>query len=103
MRQRLVDFYSFLDSPLAWGSRWVLAILVVPLLLTFTAPLWQISMEAPQYPEGLQMDIYAYKLEGTYDIIVKVESDSVEQFAHAIGAIRKIPNILNTDTIVGFK
>ena len=46
---------------------------------------------------------YAYKLEGTYDIIVKVESDSVEQFAHAISTIRKIPNILNTDTIVGFK
>ena len=46
---------------------------------------------------------YAYKLEGTYDIIVKIESESIEQFTHAIGAIRKVPNILNTDTIVGFK
>lgn len=46
---------------------------------------------------------YAYKLEGTYDIVVKIESDSAELFTGAIAAIRKVPNILNTDTIVGFK
>jgi nitrate reductase NapAB chaperone NapD len=47
--------------------------------------------------------VYAYKLEGTYDIIVKIESTAIEQFTQAIGAIRKVSNILNTDTIVGFK
>ena len=46
---------------------------------------------------------YAYKLEGNYDIVVKIESQSVEEFTHAIAAIRKVPSILNTDTIVGFK
>jgi DNA-binding Lrp family transcriptional regulator len=46
---------------------------------------------------------YAYKLEGSYDIVVKIESDSIEQFTRAISAIRKVPNLLNTDTIVGFK
>ena len=46
---------------------------------------------------------YAYKLEGSYDIVVKIQSDRVEQFTHAIALIRKVPNILNTDTIVGFK
>jgi nitrate reductase NapAB chaperone NapD len=46
---------------------------------------------------------YAYKLDGNYDIVVKIESDSIEQFTHAIAAIRKVPSILNTDTIVGFK
>ena len=25
---------------------------------------WKISMTAPQYPKGLYMDVYAYKLEG---------------------------------------
>jgi DNA-binding Lrp family transcriptional regulator len=45
---------------------------------------------------------YAYKLDGSYDIVVKIESDSVEQFTRAIREIRKVPNILNTDTIVGF-
>lgn len=46
---------------------------------------------------------YSYKLEGNYDIVVKIESDSVEKFTHAIAAIRKVPSILNTDTIIGFK
>lgn len=46
---------------------------------------------------------YAYKLEGNYDIVVKIESDSIELFTHAISAIRKVSSILNTDTIIGFK
>lgn len=46
---------------------------------------------------------YAFKVEGSYDIVVKIESSSIEQFTVAISAIRKIPNILNTDTSVGFK
>lgn len=46
---------------------------------------------------------YAYKLESLYDLVVKIESDSVEQFTIAIAAIRKVANILNTDTMVGFK
>ncbi|MCE9576109.1 MAG: hypothetical protein K8W52_23365 [Deltaproteobacteria bacterium] len=60
-------FYAFLDRPLFPVSRLVLALLVIPLLLTFTAPLWKISMEAPQYPKGLYMDIYTYKLDGGHD------------------------------------
>ena len=52
-----------LDRPLKGWSRLVLAALVVPLLLTFTAPLWRIRLEAPQYPKGLVMDIHAHKLE----------------------------------------
>jgi nitrate reductase NapAB chaperone NapD len=46
---------------------------------------------------------YAYKLEGSYDLVVKIQSDTIEQFTQAIAAIRKVPNILNTDTIIGFK
>lgn len=46
---------------------------------------------------------YAYKLDGSYDAVVKIESDSLEQFTYAIASIRKVPNILNTDTIIGFK
>jgi hypothetical protein len=41
-----------------------LALLVVPLLLSFSAPLWRISMWAPQYPAGLSMDIHAHRVEG---------------------------------------
>ncbi|MEW6603205.1 MAG: Lrp/AsnC ligand binding domain-containing protein [Thermoproteota archaeon] len=53
--------------------------------------------------ESISGVAYAFKLDGSYDVVAKVESDSVEKFTHAISAIRKVPNILNTDTIVGFK
>ena len=46
---------------------------------------------------------YAYKLESLYDIVVKIETNSVESFTSAISALRKITNILNTDTMIGFK
>ncbi len=64
MKQALAKFYVFLDRPLRDWSRIVLALLVLPLLLTFTKPLWRISLEAPQYPQGLYMDIYPQTLEG---------------------------------------
>jgi len=59
----MTPLYPALDRPLRGWSRLALALLVVPLVLTFTAPLWRIRLEAPQYPKGLYMDIYAHKLE----------------------------------------
>lgn len=64
MKHALAEFDEFLDRPIAGWSRIALAVLVIPLLLAFTAPLWRISMQAPQYPKGLSMEIYAHKLEG---------------------------------------
>ena len=64
LRQSLDSFYAFLDRPLFLGARIALALLVIPLCLTFAAPLWKISMEAPQYPGGLAMEIYAHKVDG---------------------------------------
>jgi copper chaperone NosL len=57
-------FYAFLARPIPTAGRIALAVFVIPLLASFTQPLWRISMDAPQYPEGLQLDIYAYKVEG---------------------------------------
>lgn len=67
MRQPFSKFYAFLEKPLFGRARVALALLVVPLLLTFTAPLWRIDLSAPQYPDGLFMDIWSYKLEGGGD------------------------------------
>jgi copper chaperone NosL len=39
----------------------VAALLVVP---TFLFPLWNLTMFAPQYGDGLRLDIYSYKLQG---------------------------------------
>jgi copper chaperone NosL len=39
------------------------------LLTVLYVPIWGISLDAPQYPEGLSMYIYANKLGGNVDII----------------------------------
>lgn len=64
MNYRSNNFWEFLDEPLHGRGRVLLALLVIPLLLSFLFPLWRISMEAPQYPDGLSMDIYSYQLLG---------------------------------------
>jgi DNA-binding Lrp family transcriptional regulator len=46
---------------------------------------------------------YAYRIGGTYDIIAKIEAASGGKFPPVIAAVRKIPNILNTDTIICLK
>jgi len=64
MQPALDKFYAFLDRPLYGWSRLVLLAMIVPLVLAFTQPLWRISMTAPQYPDGLYMEIYTHKIDG---------------------------------------
>lgn len=67
MRLYLDSFYAFLAKPLKPRARVLLAVLAIPLALAFSQPLWRISMEAPQYPAGLYMNIFAYTVEGGND------------------------------------
>jgi len=67
MRAPADNFWDFLDAPLRWRARLLLVLLIVPLLLSFAFPLWQISMKAPQYPDGLKMDIWSYRVVGGND------------------------------------
>jgi len=67
MRTTADNFWEFLDAPLRGGARLLLVALIVPLLLSFLFPLWRISMKAPQYPDGLSMDIYSYQVVGGND------------------------------------
>jgi len=46
---------------------------------------------------------YSYKVDKSYDIVVKVESESVQKFTEAIALIRKSAGLMNTDTMIGFK
>lgn len=64
MKNPIARFYAFLDTPLFPMARLALVVLVIPLALVFTQPLWKISMKAPQYPKGLSMEIYTHKVEG---------------------------------------
>ncbi|HTO96123.1 MAG TPA: hypothetical protein VMK66_03680 [Myxococcales bacterium] len=45
-------------------SRALLLVAALALVPTYLAPLWNLTMFAPQYQEGLRLDIYSYKLEG---------------------------------------
>lgn len=64
IQHQLAQFYKFLDRPLFFPARIALVLLVIPLVLAFTEPLWRISLKAPQYPDGLWMDIYTHKVDG---------------------------------------
>jgi len=55
---------TILGRPLPGYSRILLLVLILPLLLAFHWPLWRIQMEAPQYPEGLSLHIFAHTVEG---------------------------------------
>lgn len=47
----------------------VIAVAALLPLLTFVWPLWHYFFEAPQYPEGLAMQIWSSKLTGRVDLI----------------------------------
>lgn len=64
---RLDRFYDFVSRPLLPAARIILALAVVPLILSFFLPLWRISLVAPQYPQGLWLDIFSYTIEGGND------------------------------------
>lgn len=67
MTKGLDAFYRFLDEPLFPWTRLVLGLLTLLLVASFTAPMWHIRMVAPQYPEGLDLEIYSYKVDGGHD------------------------------------
>src|SRR4051812_16503573 len=53
-------------------KKWIrlsLVLCAAALLVVLVVPIWQIQLDAPQYPEGLILLIYAGKLGGSVDII----------------------------------
>lgn len=54
---------------LGWLARGLIALAAVIPLLTFAYPLWTYAFDAPQYPEGLGMEIWVHKLGGRVDLI----------------------------------
>ena len=51
------------------STRIILVICAIALLMVLILPIWRIELNAPQYPEGLMMLIFANKLGGSVDII----------------------------------
>ncbi|MFK7001376.1 hypothetical protein [Flavobacterium oreochromis] len=50
-------------------SKVLLITISVLFILSVFFPLWQIQLDAPQYPEGLVLRLYAYKIGGDVEII----------------------------------
>jgi copper chaperone NosL len=68
------------------GSRIIIAIASLALIATYFMPVWFIFLIAPQYPEGLTMNIWLDKITGQVDIInglnhyIGMKHISVEMF-----------------------
>lgn len=75
-------FYHHISQPLVPWTRLALALLVIPLVLTFVVPIWRIRLVAPQYPEGLYLDIYTYKVEAGNE---GQHLDEINNLNHYIG------------------
>ena len=67
MTKALDAFYRILEEPIFPWARVALVGLTFFVGLSFTAPMWHINMSAPQFPEGLVLYIYSYKLDGGND------------------------------------
>ncbi len=64
MRATFEKVNRFLDAPLDLAPRALLVLAFLCLVPTYVAPLYNMTMFAPQYQEGLRLDIYSYKLVG---------------------------------------
>jgi copper chaperone NosL len=64
MRAWIEKSQRFLDIPLGVGPRALVLAALVLLLPCYLFPLYDMTMFAPQYPDGLRLHIYSYRLEG---------------------------------------
>ena len=54
----------FLESGVDLGPRGLVLVAALLILPAYLFPLWKLTLFAPQYPNGLRLEIYSYKLEG---------------------------------------
>ena len=64
MRQSIEKVNRFLDAPIDLVPRILLVAALLCTLPTFFTPLYDMTMFAPQYGDGLRLHIYSYKLVG---------------------------------------
>ena len=64
MRTFLEKSNRVLETPLDVAPRTALIVAALLLLPCYLFPLYDMTMFAPQYPDGLRLHIYSYKLQG---------------------------------------
>ena len=67
LSRSLDGFYAFLDRPLFIWTRPLLLLLLLPLAIGITQPLWHVGFTTPDHPGGLSLDVYAYTVTGGHD------------------------------------
>jgi hypothetical protein len=64
MTQFLARTTRVLEQPIDLGPRLLMLAAALCLTATFVFPVWNLTMFAPQYPDGLRLDIYSSGLQG---------------------------------------
>ena len=64
MQQYLEKATTFFETPIDLRSRILIFVAALLLIPTYFLPLWNMTMYSNQFPEGLALEIYSYKLEG---------------------------------------
>lgn len=64
MRRLLDTLNRHLEIHVGLAPRLLLLVAAVLIGVTLLLPLWNLTMFAPQYPDGLRMDIYSHELQG---------------------------------------
>ncbi|MEO8446301.1 MAG: hypothetical protein ABI528_02335 [bacterium] len=86
------------------SSRILILILALSLIATYFVPLWNIALDAPQYPEGLGMQIWLNKITGDLNTInglnhyigmKTIQPDSIEE-------LKLMPYIIGFIILFGF-
>ena len=62
MTDLLKTEFKFLAKPLNFASRLVLLAGVMLIMASYWFPLWQIHLVAPQYRDGLNLDIHSWRI-----------------------------------------
>ncbi|MCL4279415.1 MAG: hypothetical protein KJZ60_06965, partial [Ignavibacteriaceae bacterium] len=68
------------------------------LILTFFFPIWYIDLEAPQYPEGIGLEIWINKITGQQEH----DLENINGLNHYIGMKRIEPDAIPELTIMPF-
>ena len=64
MRAWLEKSDRLLDAEVDLGPRLLLLLAALALIAVYLFPMWTMTMFAPQYPQGLRLAIWSYKLDG---------------------------------------
>lgn len=64
MGQLLKREYAFLHKPLNLASRLLLLAAAIAVAASVFFPLWKLHLLAPQYQEGLTLNLYSWKIQG---------------------------------------